>query len=329
MTHRWRRSSKTKWPAPSIATRRASASSRSNRFARGQRRERILGPPEDQRRRVDLGELSLPRLELLEVHRSIELERRRLSAPGGERLPVGVDLGLGESLAARVEQSGEATAVERADERLALVGAQRLGHPVPFAVGEEARVADHQAGDPIGVVAGPGEADEAAPVMDDDHSRLELELIDPGGESLAAVLERRRAEVGRVTEAVEVGGEPAPAGARGRLEQLLPHQRALGKAVHADKRRATRGSVGKRLPVGDRPLALELDRGHRAHPNEPPEPRYACRPPAPWRSGYAAACKAVYAGSIPAGASRPKYAASSGFSASSPGTDRTWRVAIG
>jgi hypothetical protein len=25
---------------------------------------------------------------------------------------------------------------------------------------------------------------------------------------------------------------------------------------------------------------------------------------APWRSGYAAACKAVYAGSIPAGASR-------------------------
>ena len=29
---------------------------------------------------------------------------------------------------------------------------------------------------------------------------------------------------------------------------------------------------------------------------------YPCRPAAPWRSGYAAACKAVYAGSIPAGA---------------------------
>src|SRR4051812_5415723 len=27
-------------------------------------------------------------------------------------------------------------------------------------------------------------------------------------------------------------------------------------------------------------------------------------PPAPWRSGYAAACKAVYTGSIPVGASR-------------------------
>jgi hypothetical protein len=28
-------------------------------------------------------------------------------------------------------------------------------------------------------------------------------------------------------------------------------------------------------------------------------------PPAPWRSGYAAACKAVYTGSIPVGASLP------------------------
>ena len=32
----------------------------------------------------------------------------------------------------------------------------------------------------------------------------------------------------------------------------------------------------------------------------------AC-PPAPWRSGYAAACKAVYTGSIPVGASRSDY----------------------
>src|SRR5215216_3350699 len=29
-------------------------------------------------------------------------------------------------------------------------------------------------------------------------------------------------------------------------------------------------------------------------------------PPAPWRSGYAAACKAVYTGSIPVGASLPR-----------------------
>src|SRR5690242_2700023 len=29
-----------------------------------------------------------------------------------------------------------------------------------------------------------------------------------------------------------------------------------------------------------------------------------CRPSAPWRSGYAAACKAAYTGSIPVGASR-------------------------
>jgi hypothetical protein len=34
-----------------------------------------------------------------------------------------------------------------------------------------------------------------------------------------------------------------------------------------------------------------------------PGRRYARPPPAPWRSGYAAACKAVYTGSIPVGAS--------------------------
>ena len=34
----------------------------------------------------------------------------------------------------------------------------------------------------------------------------------------------------------------------------------------------------------------------------PPDPGYAGEPWAPWRSGYAAACKAVYTGSIPVGA---------------------------
>ena len=36
---------------------------------------------------------------------------------------------------------------------------------------------------------------------------------------------------------------------------------------------------------------------------EPARPPTMCRPPAPWRSGYAAACKAVYTGSNPVRAS--------------------------
>ena len=69
-----------------------------------------------------------------------------------------------------------------ADELLALRRAHRLGHPVPLAVGEEAGVADHQRLDRVGVLARPGEADEAAPVVDDERDPPEAELLMQLGE---------------------------------------------------------------------------------------------------------------------------------------------------
>ena len=136
-----------------------------------ERRELIVGAPEEQRRDAELAELALLGLELLEVHRAIELERRALPAALVERGPVGVDVLLAEVVAVGAEQRREAVAVERGDDLLALLGADRLGHPVPLAVGEEAGVADHERRDPVGVLAGPGEADEPAPVVDDERDR--------------------------------------------------------------------------------------------------------------------------------------------------------------
>src|SRR6201991_1379722 len=49
-------------------------------------------------------------------------------------------------------------------------------------------------------------------------------------------------------------------------------------------------------------------------------PVYDVAAPAPWRSGYAAACKAVYTGSIPVGASRKIPAFRSFAAADGPST---------
>ena len=73
----------------------------------GERRELVVGAPEDQRRSADLGELALPGLELLEVHRAVEVERRALAAALLERGPVGVDVVLVEGVAERAEQAAK------------------------------------------------------------------------------------------------------------------------------------------------------------------------------------------------------------------------------
>ena len=95
-------------------------------------------------------------------------------------------------------------------------------------------------------------------------------------------------EVERVIGAVRGGGETlrVPAGPLGRL-----------RASGARPRRRREPPRDRRSP----PLASAPQRPS-AHPNASPRHRYACARAAPWRSGYAAACKAVYAGSIPAGA---------------------------
>ncbi len=139
-------------------------------------------------------------LELLEVHRAVELERRRWPRPWLERPPVRLDPAR-RTCAVGGAAGREAVAVERADQLLALLAAHRLGHAVPAAVAEEARVADHQGRDQVRVPAGPGEADEPAPVVDDQRDPPQPELVMDGAQRLEVALERRRPGVARVPEA--------------------------------------------------------------------------------------------------------------------------------
>ncbi len=68
----------------------------------------------------------------------------------------------------------------------------RVGHPVPSAVAEKAGVGDHQRFDLVGMGTRPSDADEAAPVVDDEDKRSKVLRGDELGERLEVVLEGGR-----------------------------------------------------------------------------------------------------------------------------------------
>ena len=76
----------------------------------------------------------------------------------------------------------------------------RLRRPVPATVAEKPGVADHQRLYLFRVLAGPGEPDEAAPVVDDERDPVEAECAMKVAEGLQVALEGRRALVGGVTD---------------------------------------------------------------------------------------------------------------------------------
>ncbi len=157
--------------------------------------------------------------ELLEVHRAVEVERR--AAPAAR---------------ARTAPSRRRSRPRRTRRRRSAAGPRSPRGPAPPTSSSPCspRIAwaipchlpsakkpvslITSAVDLVGVIAGPGEADEAAPVVDDERDRAEVERVDQPGE---------RGEV-----ALEVGGRGLRRSRRGR--------RGRGRRSAARRRRAPR-----------------------------------------------------------------------------------------
>jgi hypothetical protein len=163
---------------------------------------------------------------------------------------------LGDARRHRGEHLAEALARRAVDDLLALaLGAHRLGQAVPLAVGEEAGRADDERAHVLGVLAGPAQPDEPAPVVDAQRDGAVGAL---GVEALDGVdhpLPRVRWVGRRVAVAREVGRQRVPAGLRRALDKRRPHVSRLGVPVDAQQR-AARLAIGARLEVGEHRATL-------------------------------------------------------------------------
>ena len=118
-----------------------------------------------------------------------------------------------------------------------------LRHPVPLAVGEEAARADHERRDGLGVLAGPPEADQPAPVVHHERDPLEPELGAERLDRLHVALPGVGRVAVRVAEAEQVRGDRAPARAGQLVHRVPPHVGRLRIAVQQQGDRA----VGRAL----------------------------------------------------------------------------------
>ena len=123
--------------------------------------------------------------------------------------------------------------------------AQPLGQPVPLAVGEEAGAGDHQRAHGVGVVAGPAQPDQPAPVVHDERDALR-------GRPRAGTAPPPRPDAPTSPGRVRRGESPKPgrSGATARQpasahrgQHRPPHVRRLGHAVQQE-RLAHRGADG-------------------------------------------------------------------------------------
>ncbi len=255
-------SSQTKCPVPSTTTSSVSESSRAKRWAPASGAN-ASSSPQSSSTGTSRPASRWPAI-CVEVARAIELE---LAAPArgvGIGLPVLVERGVAHRRARRANHRAKALAIERIDQRLALAGcAQRLRHPVPLAVGEEAGRADHERVHGAGVLAGPAQSDQPAPVVHDGHAALDPELRSKALDRLyVAFPGARRVGLG-VAEAREVGRERAPARSRERRH----HARATCKTTRDSRGAAARPGRPPARPRGrrarPRPSRLGGRRGHR------------------------------------------------------------------
>ena len=223
---------------------RAPGTSRAKRCAPGDGRERVVLAPQGEERHAERGELALVGLELGELAAAVELELAAAARLVGERLEVLAGVLRTDPLRDRAEHAGERLQRHPVDELLALARrAQRVGHPVPAPVREEAGVAGDHRPHRVGVVAGPAQADQPAPVVADQRHALEPLGLPQRLERLDVPRPRPRRVWRGVAEARQVGRDGV---------QAVRGERLAARAATCARTPDSRGRAARRDPRGRR-----------------------------------------------------------------------------
>ena len=114
----------------------------------------------------------------------------------------------------------------------------------------------------VGMLAGPAEPDQPAPVVDDEHHGRQVELGDECLDRFDEPLPGVRRVGGGVAGAGQVGRQGAIAGVGRRRENPAPHERGLREPVQAEHRGGPGRAVGNGFAVGECRAAAGADRGH-------------------------------------------------------------------
>jgi len=146
-------------------------------------------------------------------------------------------------------------------------GAEALRKAVPAAVGKEAGVADDDGACCARVLARPAQADQPAPVMDDENRALDSHFRAESLQRLDMALPRSRQVGRRGAEAGEIRRDRAVPGRGEGGEEARPHIGALRKAVDQEDGVALRRAGRRGLAVGDRACSPGLDRAHAGQPS--------------------------------------------------------------
>ena len=138
----------------------------------------VVLAPQHQGRDAQLAQSPGVGLELLEVSGAVQLEDSATALLVRVRLPVLVDGAPVEARTHLAEDRGESVARDAVDQSLALtLGPQCRADTGPLAVWEEPGVADHQAAERHRVIERPPHADQASPVVVDEHESLKAESL--------------------------------------------------------------------------------------------------------------------------------------------------------